>query len=206
MSSGNKGHRAFARLLATAAAIGASILAAPPPAWAHNEVVATSPQDGGTVPALPATLSVTFSEQLDPSQTQIAVTLSGSVVDGLPAPAVDGNRIEQQLGAAAVPGQYVLAYRVVSTDGHPVSGTLDFTVDVPVQAPVTATPPPSTAPAVPDPATPQPPTSVEAAADGEDGDNGHRRALITAGIGLAAVLGLAAAGTVLATRRNRSRR
>lgn len=205
MTSGIGGYRSAARLLATSAAMAALVLLAPS-AWAHNEVVATSPEDGGTVVALPATLSVTFSEQLDPSQTQIAVTLSGALVDGLPAPAVDGNRIEQDLTDAAVPGEYVLAYRVVSTDGHPVSGTLGFTVDAPVQAPVPGAPPWSTAPAVPDSAAPQPSISVQAVADGEDGDNGHQRALITAGIGIAAVLALAVGGTVLAGRRRRSRR
>ncbi|GGK45981.1 hypothetical protein Ppa06_02050 [Planomonospora parontospora subsp. parontospora] len=42
--------------------------------------------------------------------------------------AVDGTVVTQKVEAGLPPGRYVIAYRVVSSDGHPIEGEIPFTL------------------------------------------------------------------------------
>lgn len=54
--------------------------------------------------------------------------------------AIAGSVLTQPLRALSASGRYVVAYRIVSDDGHPVSGELSFTLTVPGTATPTTTP------------------------------------------------------------------
>jgi len=43
-------------------------------------------------------------------------------------PVVDGPRVYSDVASPVPPGEYTIAYRVVSADGHPVEGEIPFTV------------------------------------------------------------------------------
>ncbi len=99
------------------------------PAWAHDELLGASPAVNGTVDALPSEITMTFSGVLidQPGATQVVVTDAAgtSLTDG--DPKLDGTRLLQPV-AGTPTGPVTVIWRVVSSDGHPVSGQYTFTV------------------------------------------------------------------------------
>jgi methionine-rich copper-binding protein CopC len=102
-------------------------LLAGPPAHAHAELLSASPAEGDVVETLPGEVELTFSE---PVATPAYVVVNGpdgeQVSDGDPQ-VVDGV-VTQTTPGSGPAGAYTVDYRVVSTDGHPVSGQVGFTV------------------------------------------------------------------------------
>lgn len=136
--------RPFARALAAVTAallltVGGMLIASP--ASAHDELVSTDPAADSSVDALPAQLTLVFSGELatDPGATELQVTDAAgtSLADG--DPVVDGTNVTQTLTGAAS-GAITVLWKVVSSDGHPISGQYGFTVTA---APPTPTPTPT---------------------------------------------------------------
>jgi copper transport protein len=98
------------------------------PAAAHATVVATTPADGARLDRAPAAVTIEFDE---------GVSLGAGyarVLDGS-GDRVDTGGAEVRDGVVTVPlrtglpeAGYVVTYRVVSADSHPVSGAFSFTV------------------------------------------------------------------------------
>lgn len=108
---------------------GLAIVAVASPAFAHDELIGTDPAEGAVVETLPGSLTLTFSGVLltGDGATEIAVTDStGTDLTSAP-PVVDGVRVTQQLSGAPE-GTVQVAWRVVSSDGHPISGQYSFSV------------------------------------------------------------------------------
>jgi len=116
------------------------------PASAHDELVGSDPADGATVDVLPAQITLSFSAELlsDGSSTVVEVTDAAgtSLTDG--APAVSGAMVTQPLTGDGS-GAIAVAWRVVSSDGHPIAGEFSFTAAEAAPAP-TPTVTPSSAP------------------------------------------------------------
>ena len=113
--------------LATAALIAVVVAGlAATPAAAHASLVSSSPPDGAAVTTAPTQVELVFSEDVG-APAIIAVTGPGGiqVVDG-PTQVRKASAIQPLKTLTAV-GLYKIAYRVVSADGHPVSGQLTFT-------------------------------------------------------------------------------
>jgi methionine-rich copper-binding protein CopC len=138
--------RTLARALTAAAAalllVAGGLLTAAP-ANAHDELVSTDPAADSVLEALPDQLMLTFSGELatDVGATALQVTDAAgtSLADG--APVVEGTSVTQALAGAAS-GPITVLWKVVSSDGHPISGEYGFTVT----APVTPTPTPTASP------------------------------------------------------------
>ncbi|MEU8820759.1 copper resistance CopC family protein [Actinoplanes sp. NPDC048796] len=114
------------------------------PAWAHTQLVATSPAREAVLTKAPEAITLEFSQRLNPSFTTIALSDAARRQIAASTPAVDtakGTIVPREpLGN----GTYTVAYRVVSVDGHTVQGSYVFTVDDPALPPAaatTATPP-----------------------------------------------------------------
>lgn len=139
------------------------------PALAHTELESSSPEQGAVLNSAPKTVRLTFSEDLGGGS--LAVTVSGRSV-GAGASRVDGTDLVLDIAPESPPGAWTVAFRVVSADGHPVTGQFAFTVrpervtpkPTPADTP-SATPSPSAAASTPT-ATPYPsgPTSGKASA------------------------------------------
>jgi methionine-rich copper-binding protein CopC len=106
------------------------VLVSPLSASAHDSLISSSPEAGSTVDTLPTELTLTFSAKLIDAEgaTEVVVTDAAgeSVTDG-PA-TVNGAIVTQPLMAEAEAGDYTVLWRVVSSDGHPISEEFSFTV------------------------------------------------------------------------------
>ena len=98
-------------------------------ASAHATVVSSTPADGSSVATSPAEVTITFSESITASAGGLSVLDSSGtrVVDGT-SRVVDGRTLSAQIPKELSPGTYVMTYRVLSADGHPVSGSSIFAV------------------------------------------------------------------------------
>ncbi len=95
------------------------------PAAAHASLVRTDPAAGATIATAPTEVSLTFSENVGTGY--VAVTApSGERVQTSNVRTVDGV-LSAEVAPSEERGRYTVAYRVVSADGHPVSGEFTFT-------------------------------------------------------------------------------
>nr|WP_280360763.1 copper resistance protein CopC [Nocardia wallacei] len=101
------------------------------PAAAHSAVIATDPADGAQLAAGPARVSLTFNENLQPSFPSLTVVGPDGNRWDKGQPEVSGPAVSVAVGELGPAGQYTIAYRVTSADGHPVSGTRTFTLTTP---------------------------------------------------------------------------
>jgi copper resistance protein C len=120
--------RRAAGLALAAAGGGLLALGLAAPASAHAALTGTDPEDGATLAEAPAEVTATFSEILDEASTEIAVTdPTGAVIDVVD-PSYDGDTFIQPM-LYTTPGEYTLAFRVISEDGHRVDDAIEFTVE-----------------------------------------------------------------------------
>jgi hypothetical protein len=174
--------------LVTVAAAALAVLAAPAPAaLAHDELVGISPAQGATVATASAQVELVMSAPPQALGTDVLVTGA----DGAAVPAgtveVRGTTVVAPLPADLPAGTYTVAWRVISSDGHPLAGTSTFTLAAEPAAPETADAEPA-APGVTDP-KPAPVDEVAAsgsalAAAGQDGGSSPSPAVLAGGIGL----------------------
>ncbi len=120
---------ALGTLIAAMSGVG---LAVAGPASAHATVVSSDPVDGSRLKAAPAVVTVTFDESVGlGSVGYLHVTdQSGRRVDAGAAyhPGGDGAEIADKLRPGLGDGTYTASFRVVSSDSHPVAGTVRFVV------------------------------------------------------------------------------
>ncbi|MCO4256100.1 copper resistance CopC family protein [Pseudarthrobacter cellobiosi] len=105
----------------------AAVLGFAAPASAHDAAESSSPAQGATVATAPEQVSVTF------NKNPLGIGAQFSVKDSAGAEWADGavqivdSTATQKLKAGAPAGAYTVAWRVVSSDSHPIEGTFGFT-------------------------------------------------------------------------------
>ncbi|WP_045732790.1 copper resistance protein CopC [Pseudarthrobacter chlorophenolicus] len=115
------------RALLLGAAVLAASLGVAGPAAAHDAAESSSPAQGASVPTPPGKVSVTFNNK------PLGIGASISVKDAAGAEWADGaveivdNVASQKLRPGGPAGAYTVAWRVVSSDSHPIEGTFTFT-------------------------------------------------------------------------------
>ncbi len=95
------------------------------PAAAHASLVRTDPADGSRLAIAPRHVSLTFSENV--GNGFVAVTSPGGHQVKTSDVRTVNHVLSADLAAGHERGRYTVAYRVVSADGHPVSGEFTFT-------------------------------------------------------------------------------
>lgn len=121
-------------------------------AAAHTALASSDPAKDATVSASPAAIVLTFTEDINPAFANVAVNSADGRNWVTGNPRVEGPRLTAAVGPDRFAnGAYTVGYRVVSADGHPVTGSYDFTV---AGAPVQTPPTPTTAGAAPSEAAP----------------------------------------------------
>jgi len=116
------------RLLLTALVLLAVLSLGTGVAGAHASVLVTSPADNTAVAPAPATATVTFTERVTIGVGGLTVrNTTGLRVDSGPSKVDNiGTTVSVGLQTALPDGTYVATYRVLSADGHPVSGSFLF--------------------------------------------------------------------------------
>lgn len=138
--------------LSMAGLVIAALLGLAAPASAHDELAGSTPASGATLRTPPTAVTLTMSE---PPSTTIppVVVVTGPdgarVEDGKPT--VTGSVITQALRPVSEPGAYEIAFRVVADDGHPLTGTIPFSIAA-TAATQSATAGPTSSPVEPSPA------------------------------------------------------
>lgn len=118
------------RLLAPLVGLGLLLggLFAPGIALAHNVLVGSDPADGAKLDVGPSKITLRF--DLPVQEGFNTVTLIGPDGDHYEnaAATVDGSNVSVTAGPLGPAGLYRVGYRIVSDDGHPVSGSISFTL------------------------------------------------------------------------------
>nr|WP_132410371.1 copper resistance CopC/CopD family protein [Neorhizobium sp. S3-V5DH] len=98
-------------------------------ASAHASLNATSPRDGSVMAVSPAVIRLTFSEPVSPTSLKLTLPDGRPVV--LEAFIVKDKLVEVVPPADLSNGTHVLSWRVVSQDGHPIGGSVIFSIGHP---------------------------------------------------------------------------
>ncbi|MER9251468.1 copper resistance CopC/CopD family protein [Mesorhizobium sp. M0598] len=129
--AGNYSGRLLAGLLAVVVLL--AVIAMPDPAFAHAALIKAEPADGAVLAQSPSQMSLTFSEPVSP------LVLTMVRADGTSIPLssfrLSGQTVEIDNPQALTSGTHVLSWRVISADGHPVGGSVLFSVGAPSAAP-----------------------------------------------------------------------
>lgn len=164
------------------------------PAGAHAELAASDPQDGASLEAAPEELTFTFTEDVLPQGNAVTLTdvAAGSRLEVGPL-RVAGPTVSVTWPDRSPAGEFRVAYRVVSADGHPIDGTITISVAQPVGAAAGSATPTSAARDTSEPPVTPEPVTVSAEPAPEAGGGGRPLGWV---IGLVvAVLVGAGAGT-----------
>lgn len=123
-------HRSALSLLLSAVltlVIGSFGLMSASPALAHDQLIGSNPKNGAQLDKQPEWLELEFSGNIQEVGTEIQVNHNGKDVSAGEI-AVEGRKVTSALPDDLEPGDYEVVWRVVSEDGHPVSGTVKFTI------------------------------------------------------------------------------
>lgn len=117
--------RFFAVLLSAVALFITSIA----PAAAHAGLVSSDPANGSLLTTAPTQVTLTFNEDLLETMVNVSILDADNAVISTDSAEANGPTVIVGWPSQAAEGIYRLAYRVVSADGHPVTGEIEFTID-----------------------------------------------------------------------------
>ncbi|QRM57920.1 copper resistance protein CopC (plasmid) [Sinorhizobium sp. BG8] len=100
---------------------------------AHASLTGVVPADGAVVSVPPKTLSLSFSEPVSP--LVLRLILPDGQARTLESFVLGDRTLEISAPGDLAAGTHVLAWRVVSEDGHPVAGSTIFSIGAPSSAP-----------------------------------------------------------------------
>jgi copper transport protein len=95
-------------------------------AFAHASLTATEPADGSVVATAPGIIRLIFNEPVSPTSLKLTRPDRDSLV--LEDIVTNGNTLEIKPPPDLSTGTHLLSWRVVSEDGHPIGGSLIFSI------------------------------------------------------------------------------
>lgn len=123
--------RPLLTLFAALLTVIALVLSAAGPASAHTALSGSDPADGTVLKTAPRQVTLTFTESVSFSDDSLRVlSPDNERVNPRPAHHADGQEhtARVELSDGIPQGTYTVAWRVVSADGHPISGAFVFSV------------------------------------------------------------------------------
>ncbi len=135
-------NRPSTRLLAAMlAGLVATVVIPGKAAFADAALLSSNPADGAALKEAPVNVTLTFNEAVQSRFVKVTLAAADGAVIELPPASADQGVVTQPWPASASSGAYVLGYRIVSADGHPVAGTIRFTITSASTAPANTAPP-----------------------------------------------------------------
>ena len=122
--------RSIAALVVLVVLVAGLVLGSAPPASAHATLIGTDPQQGEVLAAAPESIRFTYTESVAavPDGTQVFDSAGQEVASSASS---SGSELVVTLAEPIEDGTLVVVWRVISEDGHPVSGSLSFSVGAP---------------------------------------------------------------------------
>lgn len=129
--------RVWGRLAVVGAALVGLLLLSTSPASAHAELLETNPTNGAHFDRAPREVMLRFSEAVSPVRGGFTLVDGNGRTLGTPAASTAaGGRVLMPLPDSLGDGVYVVNWRVVSADSHPVHGAFVFSVGSAQAAPL----------------------------------------------------------------------
>lgn len=168
-------------------------------AQAHSELVSSTPSDGDSLSEIPTEIVLEFNENIQEIGNEIVVVdpEGTPVADG--EMVVDGPTVTQPISVGAS-GEYTVTWRVVSSDGHPISGEFTYELDAPATEETTEEATTEEAPETTEDASETAATSVDAGEAGDVETSGSAALPVMIGLGVLVLVGV----VILAVRRKRA--
>jgi copper resistance protein C len=98
------------------------------PASAHDELVGSTPASGEQLDAAPVEVVLTYSAAINTDGAAVAVVDADGTDWAAGEHVIETNTLTFPLKADMPEAGYLIEWRVVSSDGHPISGTIPFAV------------------------------------------------------------------------------
>ncbi|AXH90940.1 copper resistance CopC/CopD family protein [Micromonospora aurantiaca] len=105
------------------------------PAAAHAVLVSSSPAASAVVPEAPAQVVITFSEGVRKVPGKVRVIAPDGSRADRGEPTFQGAEVTIPVDPSGGRGTYLVSYRVISADSHPVSGAFTYSVGAPSEPP-----------------------------------------------------------------------
>ncbi|MEU8001470.1 copper resistance protein CopC [Catellatospora sp. NPDC049111] len=124
-----------AGLLLAAVAFTAAVALPAEPAQAHAALLRTNPPIGSVVAQAPSQITLTFSESITAVPGKIRIVGPDGERADRSTPTVAGTTLSITLRDDPKQGTYLVSYRVISADSHPIPGGFTFSIGIPSAAP-----------------------------------------------------------------------
>ncbi|MET8082005.1 copper resistance protein CopC [Streptomyces sp. NPDC005303] len=117
------------RPLLVLAALLCALLGAAQPAWAHTQLVSSSPKDGATPAKAPDHLTLTFDEAVDLADVRVLTVDGDRLPVSRPSKGTAKDKVVRVALGSPAEGRFAIVWSVVDEeDGHASSGRVTFTV------------------------------------------------------------------------------
>lgn len=172
-------------------------------ASAHSSLVSSTPAADAVLDQVPSSIELVFNQDISQSFATVVLTDSSGEQRQLSEVAVSGPTVSAPIQAPLQAGRHTIGYRVLSADGHPITGEVPFSVISPAtgSAPASVGPnSPAGQSAVPRISAGPAPQAVENSTGGKLKDNWIVFVLVGG-----ALVGLIAIGALLVFSSDRNR-
>ncbi|MEU5696292.1 copper resistance CopC family protein [Actinosynnema sp. NPDC020468] len=127
------------RLVCSALLAALAVLVIAPVASAHTELTASDPASGATLTAVPARLTLTFTEPIPADSAVVTITGPDGVAWRTGTPTATDATLTVPVTGVAGSGEQKVTWKVQALDGDFVDGTFAFTLDAPAASTTSAT-------------------------------------------------------------------
>lgn len=110
------------------AAVAVVLVVGTGPAQAHSSLIGSTPASDATLAGAPDSIELQFNQSINTAFATVTLTDRDGVQRGDSEAMVDGARVRLAIPEPLAAGSYTVAYRVISADGHPITGSYGFAV------------------------------------------------------------------------------
>ncbi|GAA3135791.1 copper resistance protein CopC [Rhodococcus baikonurensis] len=98
-------------------------------AQAHSALVGSTPSADAVLDTAPSSVELVFNQEIQTSFANVTVSAADGTQVGAGEPSVQGERVSLVTTGQMSSGTYTVGYRVISEDGHPITGSYSFTLN-----------------------------------------------------------------------------
>ena len=116
----------------------ALIVAPAQQAFSHDYLMGSNPQDGATLDTHPSEVVLSFNNDIQTLGAQLVILGEKDTVLSSGQPMVEGKNVSYDVPANLGNGAFTINWRVVSSDSHPIEGSIAYSVTGEPEPEVTA--------------------------------------------------------------------